>query len=473
MRKSISFPESYLPFLAFGAFLIPIKLSFAYCVLLPLIIISCYRAYKERTLGTFIVHPLNAPLLAFFTISCVTGIFGLNPLKSIPNLLCASVMCFLIPLYSTLANTKSTCIVLGALITGQTIAALHSITAKMFPSFLTGFFVGEVTESGQIGLSLIITYGLIHYLESVYADKNLFLGTRRSLHLLSGTIGILILISTFAGSFAISPFIAQLSLIATLTLIVIISYKTFRIALQNRNSEISYLPILTTVALPVLASTLLINLKRGPWAGVLVGLSLYLCAFRPRVVAPLVGAALIISIAITPVRERLIAAQDHFFISGGRSEIWDIGREMIQTYPLGIGFKNSSVLQKFSNEIPANLRHFHSNPINIAVETGIIGLALFLWWLGHSLKTAHNLRFYTTSMRFHPLAIGIGAAVVSWQVAGLVEYNFGDSEVLYLAYILIGVLGALVADSERNAKALQSGDKGSCRTNLHTPSDGR
>ena len=103
--------------------------------------------------------------------------------------------------------------------------------------------------------------------------------------------------------------------------------------------------------------------------------------------------------------------------------------------------RRSAGFQKFSSEIPINLRHFHSNPINIAVETGILGLALYLWWIITVLQVARNVR--TLDAHYHSLGIAIGAAIISWQVAGLVEYNFGDSEVLYIGYILIGLLGVL------------------------------
>jgi hypothetical protein len=38
------------------------------------------------------------------------------------------------------------------------------------------------------------------------------------------------------------------------------------------------------------------------------------------------------------------------------------------------------------------------------------------------------------------LAVGTGCAIVSWQAAGLVEYNIGDSEVLILVWMLVGSL---------------------------------
>jgi hypothetical protein len=441
MRKRTNLPESYLPFLVIGAFLIPIKLSFAYCLFIPLILSYSYESYKAKKLTSFIYHPLNTPLLIFLSLACITSVFGLNPLKSIPTLLSAMVMTLIIPLYSSIASQRNICLTLGGLIAGQTVAALHSIATSFFANFPQGFFVGEVTESGQIGLTLLACLGLIHYIEEDRILENSPQHSSITLKLFGIMITILTLLNCFARSLNIAPLEANLLLLSiaiaavSLLFYALLSIKKFPFQVN------SYLPLLITFSLPILTATLIINLKRGPWAGVLCGLTIYLAAFKPKIIIPLFAAVLLISTTLAPVRERLITAQEHFFISGGRSEIWDIGKEMLQTYPLGIGFKNSPILQKFSNEIPTNLRHFHSNPINIAVETGLLGLALFLWWIFTILKTAKNLPMRDS--RFHPLAIAIGAAIVSWQTAGLVEYNFGDAEVLYVAYILIGLLGAL------------------------------
>lgn len=53
-------------------------------------------------------------------------------------------------------------------------------------------------------------------------------------------------------------------------------------------------------------------------------------------------------------------------------------------------------------------------------------------------------RYYNEKGTHHGIAMGIACALISWQTAGLVEFNAGDSEVLLMAYMLAGILGALV-----------------------------
>ena len=117
--------------------------------------------------------------------------------------------------------------------------------------------------------------------------------------------------------------------------------------------------------------------------------------------------------------------------------MWDIGLELATRYPLGIGYENSRFLQRFSHDIPPELTHFHNNFLNILVETGWCSMALFLVWLGSLLYEAFSNRTHRAETLF---ATGIGCAVISWQIAGLVEYNVGDSEVLIIAFMLCAAL---------------------------------
>jgi O-antigen ligase len=121
--------------------------------------------------------------------------------------------------------------------------------------------------------------------------------------------------------------------------------------------------------------------------------------------------------------------------------MWKIGTELISEYPLGIGYHNSGVLRRFSLEIPQELKHFHNNLINIAAESGLLTAAIFMWFIIAVVRGGMSAP--RTSIR-----VGIACAFISWQAAGLVEYNFGDSEVMIVAWILLGVL---LSDLRRNS----------------------
>jgi hypothetical protein len=203
-------------------------------------------------------------------------------------------------------------------------------------------------------------------------------------------------------------------------------------ARQNDNAMGSY-ALIATIQIPLLVAAILVNLKRGPWMGVVIGTSIFFVIFAPRIVAVVISLAVLAAVSITPVSERIAASYQHFTITGGRSTIWRIGSELVSQFPLGIGFHNSDILRRFAPEIPPELKHFHNNLLNITAESGWLSVMLFAWFIAAVLKCAF-------SRPFNPMHVAIGCAIIAWQSAGLVEYNAGDSEVLLIAWLLIGVL---------------------------------
>lgn len=443
MQNSQDYPRYHLPLLAIGIFCLPIKLSFSYCILIPLIIIHCAEAYRGRRSLLGPAPHLVIPLIIYFITLTVLSAAGLNPLKSATKSLSALFMALLIPLYAGVQGERPSITVLTALLAGQTLAGLHSILQALGVPVPASFFVGEVTESGQLALTIPLMTGLICFLagSSVRQREEIKKFSPTAQRLTAVLLTLMMLTSCFSQSLQLGQTLTIALATGAGAFLCFFAVRLFWAWRSNPQAAAPLAPVLTLICAPILVTTFIINLKRGPWAGTLVGLAIYLSIFRPRTVLPIAVAAMLAAVTIKPIHDRILSAPEHFFISGGRSEIWDIGFELMSTYPLGIGFKNSAILGKFSTDIPDNLKHFHSNPINIAVESGMIGLALFSWWIFAALRSAWQK--HDQSGNHHALTIGIACALISWQVAGLVEYNVGDSEVLYIAYVLTGILGAL------------------------------
>jgi O-antigen ligase len=83
----------------------------------------------------------------------------------------------------------------------------------------------------------------------------------------------------------------------------------------------------------------------------------------------------------------------------------------------------------------------HSAPLQILVERGLLGLAAWLaiWvtFLTRCLGLLRRLPSEATAERM--LVVGSLAAIASFLVAGLSEYNFGDSEVVMVAWALMAL----------------------------------
>jgi O-antigen ligase len=206
--------------------------------------------------------------------------------------------------------------------------------------------------------------------------------------------------------------------------------------LKNRK-ENPRLPILLSMALGIMLIALLVNLKRGPWLGAAVGINLLFVFYRPKLIIPFLAATAILILGVEPIQTRLAASLNHFFIGGGRSNIWNVGLDLVAQYPLGVGYDNSRVMQTYDALIPHNLKHMHNNFLNLTVETGWIGAALFANWLLHISRHLLSVRSLPTET---VLARGLLCSIVSWQVAGFVEYNIGDTEVLLIVLFLVAVV---------------------------------
>jgi len=91
--------------------------------------------------------------------------------------------------------------------------------------------------------------------------------------------------------------------------------------------------------------------------------------------------------------------------------------------------------------------HLHNTPLQIVAERGAVGLAAWVWifvaFLVRGLAILRGLPHEAAGDR--ALVLGSLAAIVTFLVAGLSEYNFGDTEVLLVAVALMALPFALRA----------------------------
>ena len=93
--------------------------------------------------------------------------------------------------------------------------------------------------------------------------------------------------------------------------------------------------------------------------------------------------------------------------------------------------------------------HLHSNPIQIAAERGLVGLAAWLAiWIAFFVAAG---RIYAAlpAARAEDRALVAGslAAVAGFLIEGLFEYNFGDSEVIGLVWVVMAFPFVVGADA--------------------------
>jgi len=201
--------------------------------------------------------------------------------------------------------------------------------------------------------------------------------------------------------------------------------------------------------LALFVAALVVNLKRGVWLGVIasvmtVGLS---ASRRLLLTAGLV--VVLTATVVPPVRTRITNSARDLSLPGNRLDIWLAAIDVVKRFPMGVGRKNGAILRDYPN-IPQHHKHAHNNPLQITLESGFLGLAAFLWWMGRFAWLSWRVmqRISPSDVRLQAVAVGVFASFVGFHVAGLVEYNFGDSEVLEIFFVTMG-LGLVVDEIAR------------------------
>ena len=130
--------------------------------------------------------------------------------------------------------------------------------------------------------------------------------------------------------------------------------------------------------------------------------------------------------------------------------MWQAGVKMFRDHPwTGVGLQDLHALydQYRSPDSVERAGHLHNAYIQIAASMGVVGLAAFAWlyasllragWGGLRKVEAHALPSGVSA----GVRLGVTAALVGFLVAGLFEWNFGDEELLYHLYTLVGIAWA-------------------------------
>ena len=128
-----------------------------------------------------------------------------------------------------------------------------------------------------------------------------------------------------------------------------------------------------------------------------------------------------------------------------RIYMWRSGIAMWREHPwLGVG--PGGVKRDYRHYAPAEALmqrtgHLHNSALQILVETGVAGLLAWLWlWAAFFTEAVRRLRrLPAAAIRERALVAGSLAAITGFLVAGLAEHNFGDSEVVMLAWMIMAL----------------------------------
>jgi O-antigen ligase len=203
----------------------------------------------------------------------------------------------------------------------------------------------------------------------------------------------------------------------------------------------------------VLGAGLALTYVRGAWLGFGAGALTAVAGLGRRgvlmaVALVLLVAALIMGLPGVSARLKTIGSA-HDDTTRDRLAMLEAGRRLGVAHPLtGVGpgqVKHLYPSVASTEALRRSTSHLHNTPLQIVVERGLIGLAAWLWIFVAFLVrgTALLRKLPAEAVGDRALVLGALAAVVTFLVGGLFEYNFGDTEVLLVAVAIMAVPFAL------------------------------
>jgi len=199
----------------------------------------------------------------------------------------------------------------------------------------------------------------------------------------------------------------------------------------------------------VMLWALIVTYTRGAWIGFAAGVLTVAATIR-RGRWVLVGGLLLLAagalMAPYELRHRFLSMADPEE-AGVRERIymWESGVAMWRERPiLGVGpggVKRDYVRYAREEAVKKRTGHVHNTPLQILVERGVLGLAAWLWlWVAFYAHAVRRLRrLPAEAVAERGLIVGGIAAITGFLIGGLSEYNFGDSEVVMVAWVIMAL----------------------------------
>ena len=227
------------------------------------------------------------------------------------------------------------------------------------------------------------------------------------------------------------------------------------------------------ISIGIIFYCLLLTLARQAWLGLTVGILFLIFYWRKKffLFVPFIFMAIFL-LSPDKVKKRVLETttpcltyQECQANKAGnwelamRTNLWQFGWKVFKDYPLtGCGFRcvdlvHTQYIDPFPQEHGSvrYLRGMHNNFIQIAVDTGILGLATWLgiWACFFRLlyRKATNLK-PDSSERW--IVFGSAATVIAFLMGGIFETNFYDSEVAMLLYFIMALP---FSGNQKNLKA--------------------
>jgi O-antigen ligase len=199
------------------------------------------------------------------------------------------------------------------------------------------------------------------------------------------------------------------------------------------------------IPLALVGAALVLSFTRSVWLGALVGFAVAALMIPRRV---LIGVALPVALigaatsGLIYHRISMSFSQPDFAPDTGRVKLFIAGVQMIKAHPM-FGVGPQRIHTEFPNyyrgsDLPEYYGHLENNVVQLAAERGLLCLAAFLWFIFELYASLISIVRKAADVTRWP-AVSALAALTGFLVAGVFEYNFGDSEVLILLLFIVSI----------------------------------
>ncbi len=405
--------------------------------------LAAYLARLARRETTWQHLALDAPLLAFAVWTLLSAAFSPDPLAShqAAKKLVLFVL-FYLAVDSCIAERVRERAVLAALL-GALALALESVVQFFLLGFDTlerrpsGFLGHYMTAAGVEATALVLAVAYLAF------GRRFSRPRRRDLLPLAGLMAAILVLALLERSGAtVLPrrlFVAGVGATGAFFML--------------RRPGASPMAGVVLALATALASTwaLLLSQTRNAWLGAVLGLAAVLVLRAPRALW-LLGAGLVLLLASRP--DRIVARLTFSDASSvDRYFMWQAGLDMILDKPV-FGQGPGMILRtypsyRWEGAPHPQQPHLHDNPLQIAAERGLPALVFWTFMMAALLGAALREARAKGGKAFEgPAAFGVLTTLL---VAGIFEYNFGDSEVLM--FTLVAAALPFAARRERAVRA--------------------
>jgi O-antigen ligase len=197
----------------------------------------------------------------------------------------------------------------------------------------------------------------------------------------------------------------------------------------------------TTIALAT-------SFTRAAWIGAGVAMVIVAAVARPRALVVITLLGVVAWLLPGDFGARLRSAFDPAHpMNREREYMWQAGRHLVADHPwFGVGLINlQPLIEPYrAPEAMEHPKHLHDSYLQVAVTTGLVGLAAFIALCVGLLRTAGE--GIVTMRRARGLAAGVrlgaAAGAAGFLIAALFDHTFGDRQLVVMLFTLAGIAWA-------------------------------